>query len=156
VLTPAIVNNDTLPKRNVSDDIFTPKRIAAACTRGQQVIDTFHDDRILAHADKLLDRLHPGLEASLFSPVGVELFEPLRSQKLCQNVSRQRLSVPDRCKQILRPSKSVLVGDSLHFDFIVKEFLRREFKAVSFFFEEFAADIDRFNSLLLRDPMANA
>lgn len=47
VLALLIVNNDALPQRYIAYDLFTPKRIAAACTRRQQIIHTLYDDRVL-------------------------------------------------------------------------------------------------------------
>ena len=55
------MNDDAFFERNITDYLFAPKRIAASGTVDQKVIDTFDDDRVLAHANKLADGFHPRL-----------------------------------------------------------------------------------------------
>jgi hypothetical protein len=113
------MDDNSLSKGNISDDIFAAQRIAAPGARRQKIIDTFDDDGVFTEPDKFLDGLHSRFQTGFFPPFRVKFVESFGTQELCENVSGKCLSVSDRRQQIFRPPQTILVGDPLHFDIVV-------------------------------------
>ena len=97
------------------------RRIAAARTSREQIVDATHDDGILAEADQFLYGFDAGRQFGLDSLFRVQLFKFLGPEKFGQNVSRQGLAVTDGSEQVVRSAEPVLVGYAFHLVLVAQE-----------------------------------
>src|SRR5690606_22021081 len=81
VLAPFVVDDNAFPERDIPDDLFASKRIAAACTRYKQILDALDGDRILAEADELLYGFDARRDACRGLLFGIEFFELLSAEE---------------------------------------------------------------------------
>src|SRR5688572_28643316 len=59
------MDRDTFAARDITDNVFAVKRIAATRAGHHQVVDTAHGNRIIAQTDETLDRAHTAAEPRL-------------------------------------------------------------------------------------------
>ena len=143
------MNDDPFAERDVADDLLAAKRIAARARVVRRLSTPLTTIASSPRPINFLTAFTPVFRSRLFLLLGVEFVEFFGAEKFCQNVSRQGLAVSNRCKQIVRPAQAIFVRDPLHLGLIVEKLFRRNAKLVRFFFQQLAADIDRFGPLLL-------
>src|SRR6266516_783412 len=105
------VDSDAFAPGNVTDDFFTVQRITTPRPVHHQIVDSAHDDRIVAQPNQSLHRPHASAQSGFF--LRIELGELLGAKVLGNDIAWNKLAVSDRCQQILNSAVSIFTGNAL-------------------------------------------
>src|SRR5882724_3050519 len=104
------MNSDTFSKRDVSDYLFAPDRIAAFRPVHKYVVDAFDLDARFANTQNLFNGLSDGRRFFLFFGDVIEFFG---RQQFLNQVARHYLAVANTSKKIIDLLTSVFGSDLL-------------------------------------------
>ena len=144
------VNRDAAAAGNVADNVVSRYRVAAFCTKHQQVVLAFDDQGRFAKTEHALD----GFDQSRLG-VGFGFLRLLgrHAEIAREDLARRKFAESDGGKKVIDLRKSVFRAELLQI--LVGNFLQTLREIPRFVFEQAAAHLGRFLTLLGVDEMAD-
>src|SRR4051794_42160 len=149
------MHGHALAARHVTDDLFAMKRVAATRSLHHKIVNTTHDNRVVAQANQTFDSAYAASESRLF--LLIELFKLFWSKILRDDVPRHEFAIPDPRQKIVDAPVTIVTGNTLHVLIgVAQQLLRRQLKPRRLFFEKLSPDLHRLRALLFRHPVTHA